>query len=109
MNVRYIFATNGDYVAFVQGEHLFTPDGDWLGFMRSGNEVYSKTGKFIGYLMDDDRIVRNKNEFERFPIFPPFEPYKPFRPFRPFKRLRMPRLPYPYEDVFEEQGVEAFA
>lgn len=107
--VRYIFSTSGDYVAFLQGEHLFTPDTEWLGFVRNGNEVYSKGGNFVGYLTEDDRIVRNRSEFARFPIFPPFAPFSPFQPFTPYKRLRMPSLPPPYEDVFESQGIEAFA
>ena len=109
MSVRYLFNTSGNYVAFVNDDNIFTPDAEWLGFIRDGNEVYSKKGQFVGYLMDDDRIVRNKTEFKRFPVFPPFPPFKPFRPFQPFKRLRMARLPHPYEDVFEKEGSNAFA
>jgi len=101
MSVRYIFNTSGEYVAFFQKDYLFTPDCTYIGFIRKGNEVYSKDGSFVGYLTDDDRIVRNTTEAIRFRIFPPFAPLRPLQPLRPLKRLRMPKLPYPYADVFE--------
>lgn len=100
MTTRYIFNTDGIYVAFLQGKNLFAPNCAWIGFIPSGNLVYSSRGEFIGYLLDDDRIVINTNEFKRPSIFPPFAPFTPFKPFEPFKRMRMPSLPYPYKDVF---------
>lgn len=100
MSVRYLFNSNGDYVAFVQGDNVFTPEADWLGFVRNGNEFYSKDGVFTGYILNDDRVARKRGDFAR-PRQPrPFKSFKPLRPLRPLKRLRMPRLPAPYEDVF---------
>jgi hypothetical protein len=101
MPIRYIFNSSGQYVAFLDGEHLFSPKSDWLGFLRNGNEVYADNGAFMGYLLEDDRIVRNKRERPRPRQLPPLRPLKPLRPLRPLHRLRMPRLPPPYEDVFE--------
>jgi hypothetical protein len=40
----------GDYVAFVQGKNLFSPDSDWLGFLLNGNEVYDPYGSQYSYL-----------------------------------------------------------
>lgn len=101
--VRYIYSTSGEYVAFVQGRDMFSPSGNWIGRLVTGNEVFKPDGTFLGYLNSDDRIVRRRGE--RKPIrsvgFPPF---RPFLPFRPFRRLKMPRLPHPYEDVFNAVG-----
>lgn len=101
MAVRYIFNTNGDYVAFVQDKNLFSPDGDWLGFIVNGNEVYQTDGLFAGYLLKDDRIARKKNDLTRPRQLVPLRPLRPLRPLQPLKRLRMNRLLYPYEDIFE--------
>jgi len=100
MSIRYIYNTSGDYVAFVQGNNLFNPNCEWIGFIELGNEVYSKDGRFIGYLLNDDRIIRNKNEM-KVSKMRPLKPLRPLRPLRPMRRMRMPKLPNPYEDVFE--------
>lgn len=101
MSVRYVFNTSGDYLAFVQGKNLFSPDCDWLGFLLNGNEVYQADGQFVGYLLKDDRIARKKNERTRPRRMAPLQPLRPPRPLQPLRRLQMPQLPYPYEDVFE--------
>ncbi|MFH0782176.1 MAG: hypothetical protein V2B20_09535 [Pseudomonadota bacterium] len=100
MSIRYIYNTSGEYVAFVQDNNLFNQNSEWLGFIEIGNEVYSKEGEFIGYLLDDDRVIRNKNE-RKMRRMRPLTPLRPLRPLRPMRRMRMPKLPYPYEDVFE--------
>jgi hypothetical protein len=100
MSVRYIFNTDGDYVAFVSGKNLWSPNSEWLGFIPHGNLVYSTKGKFLGEITQDDRIVRNETQTYH-PMLVPLRPLKPLRPLRPLKRLRMLRLPRPYTDVFE--------
>lgn len=101
MSVRYIYNTSGNYVAFISGDKLFSPDAEWLGMIRNGNMVYLKNGKFVGYLLKDDRIARKKGELPKMNIIPPLAPLKPLKPLRPLKRLPMSPLLYPYEDVFE--------
>lgn len=101
MTVRYIFNTSGQYVAFITDGNLFTPDGEWIGVIANGNEVYNTEGLYIGLLLDDDRVVRDKQATTPRRIPRPRRPLRPVRPVRPLRRLRMPRLPYPYEDVFE--------
>ncbi|MBL1196357.1 MAG: hypothetical protein D8M60_18580 [Chloroflexi bacterium] len=84
--------------------NIYNPNSVWLGVIENGNEVYNTGGLYIGTVMSDDRIVRNKSfQFvKRIPI--PRRPLlTPFRPIRPFKRLLMPKLFGPYEDVFEGQ------
>lgn len=108
MSVRYLYNTAGDYVAFLQNGNLFAPDGDWMGFLRSGNEVYSHDGSFLGYILGDDRLARLRNEPKRPSVPRPLRPPRPLLPLRPLRRLRMAQLPYPWQDLFEE-GVSGTA
>lgn len=102
MSVRYIYNSNGQYVAFISGENLFNPNCEWIGYVLNGNEVYNpNNASFIGYVLDDDRIARKVNEFQKLRPLKPLRPLRPLRPLKPLRRLRTPRLPYPYEDVFE--------
>jgi hypothetical protein len=60
MSVRYIFNTSGNYVAFVQGNHLFDTNSRWLGFIEDGDDVYSaEDGSYVGTLSADDRLLVN--------------------------------------------------
>jgi hypothetical protein len=101
MTVRYIYRTNGDYVAFIKNDNLFSPNCEWLGVIRKGNLVYKKDGQFLGYLLKDDRIARKNNELPKLNILQPLTPLMPLQPLQPLKRLPMSPLLYPYEDVFE--------
>jgi hypothetical protein len=105
MAVRYIYNTSGDYVAFVSNGYLFSPNAEWLGVIKRGNQVYLKNGNFLGYLLNDDRIARKKDELPKLPILQPLMPLKPLPPLRPLLRLAKPALLYPYEDVFENKSV----
>lgn len=100
MSVRYLFNTKGEYVAFIQNGNVFTPDADWIGFVRNGNEFYRPDGRFAGYVLNDDRVAKKKNEVQRPRLARPPRPVKPLSPLRPLRRLRMPKLPAPYEDLF---------
>lgn len=108
MSIRYLFSSSGEYVAFLQQGYMFAPDCEWIGFVPSGNQVYSSDGTFFGYLLDDDRVARRKDEPRRPRVMRPMRPMRPLRPLRPLKRLRMPRLPYPWEDAFD-RGIEGLA
>lgn len=111
MATRYLFNTAGNYVAFQQGANVFSPSADWLGFLVGGNQLYSTDGKFLGYVLNDDRVARDTSERPRSQLGPlqrPLRPMRPLKPLKPLKRLRKPRLPHPYVDVFEDgiSGVE---
>ena len=100
MGARYIFDTGGQYVAFLHGDNLFSPEADWLGFVRNGSLVYDPSGTFLGLLTEDDRVVRKRHGEHRPRVLRPLRPMKPLRPLKPLRRLRMPTLPLGYEDVF---------
>ena len=101
MVYRYLFNTAGKYVAFISGNNVFTPESKWFGYVVNGNEFYGANGYFIGYILDDDRVVRNKQEFPRIPHIPRIPPIPPIPPLPPLPRLPKFPLPYPYEDVFK--------
>lgn len=101
MTVRYIFNTSGSYVAFVQGNHLFDPNSNWLGFIEDGDDVYdAKDGSYIGTLSTDDRLLVN-TQVHGHNRLRPLRPLKPVKPIRPMRRLRMSRLPKGFRDYFE--------
>jgi hypothetical protein len=103
MSFRYIFNTSGEYSAFIIDNYLFTKNVEWLGIIINGNEVFNTDGYYVGLVLDDDRIARNKTHpLRRIPR--PQRPPHPPRPQRPMRRLRMLTLPNPYEDVFEKNA-----
>lgn len=104
MAARYLFNTSGEYVAFVQDGHVFTPNGDWVGAVGPGSDVYRKDGRYLGTILHDDRVVRSQTDLPKLPRRPLLPPLAPLRPLRPLKRLRMPPLPFPYVDAFETRG-----
>ncbi len=96
---RYIFNTNGKYVAFVVNDkYCFSRNNDYIGFFKGVN-LYSYSGKYLGTLTSDDRVIRNKKQ--NVPsIIPIAKPYKPYLPYAPYNRYTMSRLPSNYEDIF---------
>lgn len=101
MSVRYIFNTSGNFVAFVQGSHLFDTKSKWIGFIEDGDDVYSaEDGSYMGTLSSDDRLLVNTQVQGRRRLRP-LRPLMPLRPLRPLRRLRMSRLPRGYRDYFE--------
>lgn len=96
---RFIFNTKGKYVAFiVDDKYCFSKNNDYIGFFR-GVDLYDYSGKYLGSLTSDDRVIRNKNRIVS-NIIPISRPLKPFLPFAPYNRFSMSRLPSNYEDIF---------
>ena len=87
-----------------KGGHLFNTTGDWLGFVV-GREVFSPGGDYVGFLSDDRRLLRrrvvNKTGHYYDPPPPPERPSLPETvPLAPLLR----ELPFHIVDVFEEMG-----
>jgi hypothetical protein len=96
MSVRYLFNTDGTYVAFISGHNVFSLNCDWIGFVVKGNLMYDVSGDFKGYILDDDRVAVNASESRRTRLM---------RPMKPMRRLRMLPLRLPYKDVFSKVSV----
>ena len=96
---RYIFNTKGKYVAFiVNDKYCLSKNNDYIGFFKGVN-LYNYSGKYLGTLTSDDRVIRNKNI--NVPDTTPIpKPYLPYLPYSPYNRYAMSRLPSNYEDIF---------
>lgn len=96
---KYIFNTKGKYVAFiVNDKYCFSKNNDYIGFFNGVN-LYDYSGKYLGTLTSDDRVIRDKNK--KIPNISPInKPFKPYLPYAPYNRYAMSRLPLNYEDIF---------
>lgn len=96
---KFIFNTKGKYVAFiVDDKYCFSKNNDYIGFFNGVN-LYDYSGKYLGTLTSDDRIIKDKNK--NMPSINPInKPFKPYLPYAPYNRYAMPRLPLNYEDIF---------
>ena len=100
MRIRYLRNTAGDFVAFAQGDNLFTPQGDWLGVIR-GADVFDTAGERVGALWPDGRLVRNRSGGLSRSILQPRQPLRPVRPLPARRGLFLPEITPPNEDVFQ--------
>lgn len=99
MKNRLLFASSGEPIAFVEGEHVFALDGVWTGFTPDGTSLYDATGRYIGMFLNDGRIAIDATRAAPKDLPPPeaVAPTKlpssiPHRP--PF-----PKLPSPYKEA----------
>ena len=97
-----IYQTNGEWVAVYEEGHIFNIDREWLGFVV-GREVYDQAGLYMGFLSDDQRLLRKRTLSRKPPHFePPPRPPKPRIPANvPFAPL-LRELPHQIIDMFEE-------
>lgn len=102
MLIKYIYNTQGYYVAFIANNHLFSTHCQWLGVIQEKKMVYDVDGYYIGYITDDHRVAKDKINFRKKRINRPIQPRRPFRPFGPIKRKSMLSIPHPYSDFFQD-------
>ena len=102
MLIKFIYNTQGNYVAFVADNNLFSTHCQWLGVIRDKKIVYDIDGNYIGYITNDHRVAKDKINFRKKQIDRPLQPRKPFRPFKPIKRRSMISIPHPYSDFFQD-------
>lgn len=84
----FIYDTGGEWHATAFEWNIFDGRGDYIGFIRNeGYDVYTTSGEWIGNIVADGRIIRNKN-VDRPPLLKKLPP-KPPKPKLP------PRAPLP--------------
>ncbi len=54
---RWLYNSDGDPVAFVSGENVFSRRGDFVGKLYPDQQVWN--GDYIGELFADDRLIYN--------------------------------------------------
>lgn len=57
-SLRPIYTTRGDMGAVLVYPYLYSPQGEWIGWVTAQREVYAVTGKYVGELSPDFRILR---------------------------------------------------
>ncbi len=97
-----IYRSDGEWAAVYHQGHVFSVDGDWLGFVV-GQELYSPVGVYVGYLSHDHRLLRRRVLAEEPPRRQP--PPKPDTPRLPASVPLAPmlsELPFHTIDMFIE-------
>jgi hypothetical protein len=61
MKVVPLYTTKGDVAAYLSYPGIFNPLGEWVGFCTREREVYSVLGSYVGYLSDDQRLLRQRS------------------------------------------------
>jgi hypothetical protein len=81
MQLLPLYTSKGEAGAFLEYPHIFSPSGEWIGFVAPTREVYSVLGRYVGYLTDDRRILRARSLSEPKPLVaPPSPPPKKYPP-----------------------------
>jgi hypothetical protein len=71
-----IYTSPGDLGAYLIYPYLYSPQGEWIGFVTRKREVYSVLGNYVGILSNDRRILRKRSyDFSRPRKEPP--PHQP--------------------------------
>lgn len=60
MKIVPIYTSNGEVGAYLSYPHLYNTVGEWIGFCTREREVYSVLGTYVGYLSDDQRLLRQR-------------------------------------------------
>jgi hypothetical protein len=82
-----IFRWSGEYFGFISGDHLFSSDGNYLGWVEEDNTVWCADGQFLGEIVDDEYILRQSNIIEPIAKIPHIVPISPIAPIAPMNRL----------------------
>ncbi len=53
--VRWLYNSDGDPIAFISGQNVFTCRGDFFGKLYEDNTIYN--GDYVGELYADDRLI----------------------------------------------------
>ena len=99
-----VYTSRGDLGAYLVYPYLYNSQGEWIGWVTPGREVFSVLGNYVGWLSKDPRILRKRSyDFSK-----PKKPVPP-RPPRitvpatvPLPRM-MAELTYTTIDVLEEE------
>ncbi|HET6846079.1 MAG TPA: hypothetical protein VFH29_04550 [Anaerolineales bacterium] len=61
MKVVPLYTSLGDVAGYLSYPHVFNLLGEWVGFCTREREVYSVLGNYVGYLSDDQRLLRQRS------------------------------------------------
>lgn len=55
-----IYTSRGDVGGFLQYPHLYSPEGEWIGWVTPEQEVFSVRGSYVGRITKEPRILRER-------------------------------------------------
>ncbi len=53
-----IYTSKGDLEAYLAYPHLYSRQGEWIGYVTPNRQVYSVHGHYVGWLSDGPRVLR---------------------------------------------------
>jgi len=53
-----IYTSKGDLEAYLLYPHLYSRQGEWIGYVTPNRYVYSVHGHYVGWLSDGPRVLR---------------------------------------------------
>lgn len=62
MQLIPIYTTRGDMEAYLAYPYIYNKQGEWIGWVSPGREVFSVHGHYVGWLADGPRILRKLAE-----------------------------------------------
>jgi hypothetical protein len=99
-----LYTSKGDWSALLVFPFVFSPVGEWIGWVTPEREVFDTDGIYVGWLTPDPRVLRKRTYDEALPRRTP--PAPPGR-IRPPATVPLPpmmsELPFEYIDVLLEE------
>jgi hypothetical protein len=99
-----IYTTRGDWAALMVFPHIYSPVGEWIGWVTPDRQVFDVDGRYVGWLTDEPRILRSR-AIDKIPERR--EPPPRAGTVRPPATVPLPpmmrELTYDTIDVFEEE------
>jgi hypothetical protein len=97
-----IYTSRGDWVAMLIGRYLYSPQGEWIGWIDAKALVFSVRGQHVGWLSRDFRVLRRRGGSNEERRSPPPAPPRVRLPMSVALPPMMSDLGYDTLDVFEE-------
>jgi len=69
---HYLFNSNGDWIAFIEGKYVYDTDGEWIGWLAWGDaDVANVDGEYLGTITDGNRLYYfTKHPYRGYPGYP---------------------------------------
>ena len=98
-----LYTTSGDTGGFLVTPYIYNYAGDWIGWVRDKDQVYSVYGRYIGWISKDFRVLRRRaDDFQKPSIEPPPPPPRFLPPATVPLPPLMAELKYETVDVLED-------
>ena len=74
MEVKFLFDSKGEYIAFRLGQYIFDTGINWIGWLPwEDGEVVSVDGEYIGTIWSENRLYYfSRRKFKMHPGYPGF-------------------------------------